>query len=195
MRKALIITVKTIKYTILTVLLLLVSVNIYFAIAVKTGNPVPSIFGYSQMSVLTESMKPEIPKGSLIFISQKSEYGIGDDVTFLNTGATLPVTHRIVAVNGSTITTKGVANDVADTPIDISQVKGKVIKVMPGFGNLLAAFKTPNGMFFVAAIGLLVVFLPEYLIGLFVSSEKKNENKKRNITLKKTAVAEPSYRV
>lgn len=76
--------------------------------------------------VTTGSMSPAYPVGSAVFIQPATAYRIGDVVLIDRPEFSRPVLHRIVAIDASTVTTKGDANAEADAPISISCIVGRV---------------------------------------------------------------------
>lgn len=92
-------------------------------------------------AVLTPSMEPELPVGSLLFIKPASyqEIRIGDDITFVRDESLTLVTHRVTEKDDSTqrITTKGLANTAADAPTAYENVVGKVVFHIPLVGYIV----------------------------------------------------------
>lgn len=105
--------------------------------------------GTGSYFVASQSMAPAISAGSLIFVVDTGQYGVGDVVTFQRAGKS--VTHRIVETKGDTYVTKGDGNDGRDVPIAHDQIVGEVVLSLPLYGYLLAIASTPLG------VGLLVV--------------------------------------
>lgn len=106
---------------------------------------VPRAFGATPYAVLTSSMRPSLPEGTLAVVRPTS-IGIGSVITYqLRSGQPAVVTHRVVAQGvdgaGSPIfRTRGDANDVADTGwVKPVQVKGKVWYAVPHLGRVNAA--------------------------------------------------------
>jgi signal peptidase I len=83
---------------------------------------------YPIASITSSSMWPQLKEGDVVFIkgvSGKEEVRVGDVVVYRNErGFTI---HRIIAMNDTTLTTKGDANNVDDTPIKYEQLVGKMI--------------------------------------------------------------------
>lgn len=102
------------------------------------GEQAPMVLGWGVARVLTGSMEPEIPVGALIVIKEQDSYGVGDVVTYENARGN-SITHKIVAVEGDEIVTRGVANNAADEPFDASQIRGRVVFVVPAGGKILTA--------------------------------------------------------
>ena len=72
--------------------------------------PVPSVFGFSPVYVLSGSMEPTFSTGDMIIIHPQREYRPGDVVTFRSEGEL--VTHRIISESKEGFTVKGDANNV-----------------------------------------------------------------------------------
>lgn len=146
---------------------LVLGINIYNWNAKSlTGNVLPMPFGYGVAVVLSGSMEPTIMTDELILVKAGERYAVGDIVVF-QSGRIL-VVHRIVAINGDLVTTRGDANNVDDVPVDISQIKGEVIYHVPGAGKAVRLIKTPAVTFLLVAGAVLTVELP--------FRKKKNED-------------------
>lgn len=118
----------------------------------------PRLAGYEGYVVVSGSMEPTIPVGSVIY-SKKMDPSLlqtGDVIVFINeTRGATPITHRVVANNPSTgtITTKGDANENVDiNPVTYSNVIGKVITHVPKIGFIVARFTTVLGKIVAALI-------------------------------------------
>ena len=97
--------------------------------------------GISVDMVLSGSMEPKIRTGGLVFTdTNRKDPKIGDIITYsLNDSF---VTHRVVRKEGSTLITKGDANDGEDlAPVSTEQVLGTVIFTIPFLGYLAAFMK------------------------------------------------------
>ena len=77
--------------------------------------------------------------------------------------------HRIVSLYGGTVVTQGDANNTADEPIDLSQVKGVVQFHIPFVGTVLELVKTPAGT-------LLILLLAFALVELSFRRQKEQDN-------------------
>ncbi len=112
---------------------------------------VPRLAGYEGYVVVSGSMEPTIPVGSLIY-SKKIDPAIlqtGDVIVFIDEArGTTPITHRVVTndpANG-TITTKGDANESVDiNPVTYDSVVGKVAAHVPRIGVTVGMFTTVLG--------------------------------------------------
>ena len=128
----------------------------------------PKIFGIQGLCVISGSMEPTIPVGSIVYVKdiEEEQLSKGDVIAF-NSGASI-VTHRIVSIDDKNklITTKGDANNTEDfTKVAFTNVYGKVIWHLPYLGVVAGALSSIKGK--LVAILLLV-------IGLAMSSGKKS---------------------
>lgn len=144
-----------------TLLLLAVSLilglNIYLWNARSlVGNALPMPFGYGVSVVLSGSMEPALSVDDLVFLKETQNVEEGDVIVY-QSGREL-IIHRVVMINGETLQTKGDANPVPDTPINISDVKGKMTGKVPFAGKIVRALKTPAG---VAAVAIAAFALTE----------------------------------
>ena len=151
----------------------LVWVALIAAIAVLA---VPRLFGWNLETVLTGSMEPTLPVGSIIAVQpvEPSVVKAGDVITFATGGNPPLTTHRVVAVNpDSTFTTKGDANEEADiAPVDDGRLVGRVSFYIPLAGYAADALKRPLGWGMAMAIVVLVWALGELMSG----NKSKTEN-------------------
>lgn len=109
---------------------------------------VPAVVGATPLTVLTSSMEPTLPPGTLVVIKPATvdEIKVGDVLTYqIRSGDPAVVSHRVVSrtvsTNGTTtFMTKGDNNDVADAnPVTPSQIKGTVWYSIPWLGYLNSA--------------------------------------------------------
>ena len=131
-----------------------------------TGNVLPMPFGYGAAVVLTGSMEPTIMTDELIIVQAQEDYEVGDVVVY-QTGKIL-VVHRIIAMDAETVTTQGDANNVADAPVDLAHIKGRVIRHIPNVGTAVRILKTPWATVLLIGGALLTAELPY--------RKKKNED-------------------
>lgn len=123
-----------------------------------TGNVLPMPFGYGGAVVLSGSMEPAIMTGELIVVKAEDSYAVGDVVVY-QSGKML-VVHRIVDMDAETVTTRGDANNTNDVPIELKQIKGRVIVHVPHVGALVRLLKTPAATILLIAGAVLSVELP-----------------------------------
>lgn len=137
----------------------IIGVNAYLMNARNlVGNQLPMPFGYGAAVVLSGSMEPEFSKGDLLIIKETSDFGLNDIVVFEDNQSL--VVHRVVGIGKEEVVTKGDANNVADEPISISAVKGKVIFWIPYLGTIVDFLKTPIGIILVIAAAILLIEVP-----------------------------------
>lgn len=148
-----------IRLTLLVLCGAILGVNIYMANASKlVGNKLPTPFGYGAAVVLSGSMEPEFSKGDLIIVKEDTQYAERDIVVFQSIDSL--IVHRIIEIDGETVTTQGDANDTADEPINVSLIKGKVLFHIPYAGNVVSFLKTPVGTVLVLIAAIALVEIP-----------------------------------
>lgn len=104
---------------------------------------IPAVTSSERYTVLTGSMTPTYPPGTLIVVKpvERSELRVGMPITYqLRSGEPAVVTHRIIAAAQNTrgvrtYITQGDANDVPDDPpVVYDQVRGRVWYSIPYLG-------------------------------------------------------------
>lgn len=108
---------------------------------------VPRVFGYEIYSVVSGSMEPEIPIGSLVFIDDTDPQFVEENEVIAFYGGrdtNAIITHRVVenrVVMGEFIT-KGDANQTNDmNSVDYDEFIGRVVLSLPKIG-VMAQFLT-----------------------------------------------------
>lgn len=104
---------------------------------------VPKATGSTPLSVLTSSMEPTLPPGTLVVVRPEdpSRIRVGDIATYqLASGRPEVVTHRVRAVTTTStgerlFTFRGDANDVADAPVAAIQLRGVAWYSVPLLGR------------------------------------------------------------
>ena len=148
---------------------------ILFAVAlIAVAVVVPRLGGATPYTILTGSMQPHYPPGTLVVAKpvDPAALRVGDVVTYqLRSGEPEVVTHRIVAIATSLdgrlrFQTKGDANNVADDPwVMPIQIRGRLWYAVPYLGRLNLLFTGHQHQLLVylaaAALGVyaLVMFL------------------------------------
>lgn len=113
------------------------------------------------MVVMSGSMEPVLPIGSVVYAQKKLGYDKGDIITFKDNSENF-VTHRIVdftyGENGTTYITKGDANNSSDTlRVSSANITGKIVFIIPFIGRLILFLNTLPGL-------LVFIFLPTLLV-------------------------------
>ena len=148
-------------------------------ILVGSMNKIPPLFGVRPYIVMSGSMEPAIPTGSVVFIDEMLRVvEPGEVIAYrLNTRGEerIMVTHRVIdRIEGAYIT-KGDANDAEDeNPVLQSQVAGKYAGHIPVLGYLLAAM-TPVRRF---ALILWLVSLNVLSSVLMIAAKPQREENK-----------------
>ena len=131
----------------------------------------PKILGIRSFVILTGSMQPTLPVGSIIFTQNFPAYQVGDIVAF-KTGE-VNVTHRIIDFetkdNNILYKTQGDANNTPDSQlIPQDKILGKVYYHLPYLGKLTLFLKTLPGF-------LTLIVFPTVIFIFFEILNIKNE--------------------
>ena len=157
---------------------LVVGLNLYSWNAKSLmGNALPMPMGYGAAVTLTGSMEPTIMPDDLIIVAEQEAYEL-DDIVVYQSGSIL-VVHRIISIDGQSVTTQGDANPVADEPMDVSLIKGKVIAIVPVLGNVARVLKTPAAT---------IVLLAGAVLLLEMSFRKEKQKKSDDLELIKEEI-------
>jgi len=133
------------------------------------------LFGVQVYTVLSGSMEPSYPVGSVIYVkdADPDTLWVGDVVTF-ESDADLIVTHRIVSAEAAAddpntvyFRTKGDANTDADAELlTQDRILGKPFFVIPKIGFVADFMHSASGRWICIVLAALVIFLTilaEYL--------------------------------
>ena len=138
---------------------------------------IPKLFGVEFRAVLTGSMTPEIPVGSLVIIvpTAAEEIKIGDDITFV-TGGEKIVTHRVVEIDRekNEFTTWGIANapSAKDAPNKYENILGVVRGHIPFAGRIFSWIATLSGKI-ILATAILAIYMLTFIFGIWTKDRKK----------------------
>ena len=150
----------------LPALLKLVGVLVLLAIIIcGLALSVPKLFGFTAYSVVSGSMAPEIPVGSLVYVRavEPEELQTGDVIAFSDRGGV--VVHRVVENLRAerSVRTKGDANNLEDIfAVPYPEVLGKETLHLPQAGRLLMLYSDSSGKLILAGMaffGLLLTML------------------------------------
>ena len=115
---------------------------------------IPMPFGYGMSVVLSGSMESRLSVDDLVIIKATDNYKVNDIVLFQDGNSF--VIHRIIEIDGDTVTTKGDANNTADEPINKSQIKGVLVYDIAGLGAVVNILKQPVSVFIILAAAFLL---------------------------------------
>ena len=119
--------------------------------------------GVQAFSVLTGSMEPNIPQGSLVVTvpCEINDVHEGDVVSFVLNEQLDVVTHRVVSVDRQEgmVTTRGDANNANDAPSLWGNVVGKVVFTVPGVGYAMMWLNSTSGRIIALTAVAVVVLL------------------------------------
>ncbi|MFQ8705059.1 MAG: signal peptidase I [Thomasclavelia sp.] len=145
------------------------SILCYIVIIVLVLILAPMIIGYKPVVVLSGSMEPAYPVGSLIYYKTASFEDIdkNDAITFYIDSDTL-VTHRVVVKNeiSQTFVTKGDANPTNDAdPVEYKNVAGKALEIyLPVIGSVFASSVKYIAVAVIGGILLLNIILSNLIV-------------------------------
>ena len=140
-------------------------------IALLLPSVLPPLLGIRVCNVLSGSMEPAIPVGSMIFVrpAEAEEIGEGEVIAFSRDGVV--VAHRVAENRRleKRFVTKGDANAAADREkVPYDEMLGAVVLCVPTLGALTACLTTPPGKAFLFALilcGLLLNVIAARLRG------------------------------
>ncbi len=172
--------------------LVILGVVVVLAVAVV----VPRLAGATPYTVLTGSMQPTYPPGTLVVMKPVpiEEIGTGDVITYQRqSGKSTVVTHRVVAVGTRTdgqqfFTTQGDANNTVDAePVRPVQVKGRLWYAVPYLGHVNSALTGRQRQ--TAVIGVSTILIG-YAAFMFVGSIR--DRRRRPVEPEPTSSTEPA---
>ena len=149
---------------------------------------VPAVVGAERYTVLTGSMTPTYPPGTLIVVEpvERRELGVGMPITYqLRPGEPAVVTHRIIAASQNargvrSYITQGDANDVPDdAPVVYEQIRGRVWYGIPYLGYVNNWLTGQQRSW---TIGIIAMGLFGYAGYLVVGSVRDSRRKRREDT-------------
>ena len=125
----------------------------------------PRLFGYQIYEVISGSMEPEIPVGSVLYVKGVDPTTIVENDVIAYHDAEEVVAHRVVHNRSTTgeFVTKGDANNTEDrAPIPYKAVIGKVDLHLPFFGMAMTVYSSVMGKIYLlltAGCGLMLCML------------------------------------
>lgn len=142
----------------------------------------PRVMGYDIYTVVSGSMEPAIPTGSLVYIenAQPEEIKEGEVIAFYGArDSAAVITHRVVENNTlmGQFTTKGDANEKADVnPVEYEEFIGREVLAIPVLGRAAQLFTSTYGKIGAGIVILVALIL--HVIGGAVESSQNQKNKK-----------------
>ena len=127
---------------------------VLFCVLITSSILIAQSFGASFDTVISPSMSPDIPVGSLVISvpTDFAEIELGDDVTY-RIGSS-KVTHRVIGKDpdAKLLYTQGIANKDPDGAVSSAQLIGRVAVHIPLIGYVLLFLSTLQGKIIVAVI-------------------------------------------
>ncbi|MGE8203782.1 signal peptidase I [Heyndrickxia sp. NPDC080065] len=171
---------KVISIIFLVIIFFVIAFLLYFTFqSKKHPEKVPTIFGISPLTVLTNSMHPYIKAGDMVIINKvnPADVKVNDVITFQET-ATKFITHRVIAVQQDQgkvgFVTKGDNNNVQDSKIVTpDHLVGSLVLKIPKAGYFAKFVSGPIGfilLILIPATGYICLEVYERL-----SRPKRNE--------------------
>lgn len=125
---------------------------------------VPKTMGYQLYTVVSGSMEPAVPTGSLVYIKyvEPGDIETGDIIAFYGSDARGSIiTHRVVSNSNAMgeFITKGDANAENDmNPVTYEQYVGKMVRSIPKVGGIVQTITVGSGKTVLkCVIGLAIV--------------------------------------
>lgn len=180
------------EYLITAIIFIIIPIIAFTLVTSRT----PALLGLQSFTVLSGSMSPGIPTGSVVYTQKTTEVGVGDVITFERKGVN--VTHRIIDTvdkNGKSVSSlvspipgapnpgeifykvKGDANNAADSDlVSKDKIVGKVLFNIPSFGKFASYLKSVPG-FLLFIIFPTLIFVGTELWNIKKEIEKQTERK------------------
>ena len=142
--------------------ILVISYGISLIQVSKGKQKLPTVLGFTGVTVISGSMEPEISVGDYVIIKKpkKEDMQKGTIITFEQDGVL--VTHRVESVvSDGVYSTKGDANNTVDSKlVKFENILGISTLVVPKFGKLLLWLRTIPGITSILVGTVLFIFWP-----------------------------------
>lgn len=150
----------------------------------------PAIAGATPLTVLTSSMEPKLPPGTLVIVkpTNTADIRVGDVITYqIESGKAGVVTHRVTEIstssNGSkTFTAQGDNNDTPDAkPVEAVQIMGKVWYSVPWIGYVASAVNGDARTWLIPVVAAGLFLYAGYMVasGIAGSAKKRRLARER----------------
>ena len=120
----------------------------------------PNIFGYSLLRIVSGSMESNYHVGDYIIIKKQDNYKVDDVVTYIDDNDNF-VTHRIIKIEDTEVTTKGDANNIEDESFDIVNIQGKVVYKLP---HIFAMLNVVTILIIMGTIIIMRIIINKFLL-------------------------------
>ncbi|WP_162940244.1 signal peptidase I [Gryllotalpicola protaetiae] len=151
---------------------------------------IPHATGATPLTVLTGSMRPHLPPGTLLVVRpvKPADIRIGDVVTYEpnpNDASTV-ISHRVIAITSGTdgsrvFTVKGDANNTADAPVQSKQVVAKLWYSVPLMGWVNSAVSgVHRGWMIPAAAALLIGYALWNVVSGLIDRRRKRAKERQS---------------
>ena len=151
---------KKIFYLILSIIV--ISYGISLTQVSKGKQKLPTVLGFTGVTVISGSMEPKVSVGDYVIIKKPKKENIqkGTIITFEQDGVL--VTHRVESVvSDGVYSTKGDANNTVDSQlVKFEDILGISVLVVPKFGKLLLWLRTIPGITSILVGTVLFIFWP-----------------------------------
>lgn len=153
-------TLKKVIYGILTCLIIVIAVpTVISTLPIKNN--------VELFVIQSGSMEPTIKTGSLTISKPADNYSVGEIITYANANNSKQIiTHRIAETNesGKIFLTKGDANeDVDPKPVNLEDIKGRLLFWVPYLGYPIGFAKTYQGLILLVIIPSTIIVYDEFL--------------------------------
>ena len=178
------------------ILVVILIVVIYGKLSLTFSNKkYANYFGYTLFEVASGSMRPTLDINDVVLVKiSKDNLNANDIIAFESENDI--ITHRIIFIDGNTITVKGDSNNVVDKPIEKEQVIGKVIKTYSKLGVWKKVLMEPKILISIFITLLLFDFALSYNVKDKKSDIKeKKKNKDDDVIIKKIELKEEDNKV
>ena len=142
--------------------ILVISYGISLIQVSKGKQKLPTVLGFTGVTVISGSMDPKISIGDYVIIKKPKKEDIqkGTIITFEQDGVL--VTHRVESVvSDGVYSTKGDANNTVDSQlVKFENILGTSVLVVPKFGKLLLWLRTIPGITSILVGTVLFIFWP-----------------------------------
>lgn len=148
---------------------------------------IPKVAGATPLTVLTQSMEPKYPPGTLIYDLpvKPADIRIGDVITYqIQSGKPAVISHRVISINnpsssGRTFILKGDNNSFADpAPVIPAQIRGRLWYAVPLLGFVNNTVNGPNRSWIVDLLAGGLFAYAAYMIISGIASASRSRTKK-----------------